>query len=118
MAKMTKEQRQARLTELKTLADAYSNGTDEATIRKTHPHLIGRYSFRNVCLILSQKQDALECAGFNDWLKVGRCVRKGEKGLAILVPMSKRDDDEESVWFTWRYVFDISQTEAVTEAVA
>lgn len=119
--KMTKEQRKERLAELKAIADAYTEGTDEIALRKTHPHLIGRFSFRNVCLILGQKQDALECAGFNDWKKVGRSVRKGEKGIAILVPMTRKakgDEDEDPIWFTWRYVFDISQTEPIAEETA
>jgi hypothetical protein len=119
MSKMTKEQRKERLASLKELADAYSAGTDELTLRKTHPTLINRYSFRNVCLILSQNSDAIECAGFNDWKKVGRSVKKGEKGLAILVPMSRKNDEgDDDLWFTWRYVFDMSQTEAIEEKAA
>lgn len=119
--KMTKEQRQARLADLKNLADAYAAGTDEATLQSTHPTLITRYSFRNVCLILGQKEDAIECAGFHDWKKVGRSVKKGEKGLAILVPMTRKakgDEEDDPIWFTWRYVFDISQTEEAKEQAA
>jgi hypothetical protein len=121
MNKMTKEQRQARLAELKELADAYTTGTSEETLNQTHPTLIGRFSFRNVCLILAQRPDALECAGFHDWLKVGRAVRKGSKGIAILVPITRKAEDPDKdpgVWFTWRYVFDISDTEAVEKEVA
>lgn len=121
MAKMTKEERKERLATLRELTDAYAAGTDEDTLRNTHPTLINRYSFRNVCLILSQRPDAIECAGFNDWKKVGRSVKKGEKGLAILVPMTRKaqgDEDEDPVWFTWRYVFDVTQTEAVQEVAA
>lgn len=116
MTKMTTEQRKARLAELKNLADAYTEGTDELTLRKTHPTLIGRYSFRNVCLILAQRSDAIECAGFHDWNKVGRSVKKGAKGIAILVPMTRKNEkDEDDIWFTWRYVFDLSDTEALSK---
>jgi hypothetical protein len=116
--KMTKEERKARLADLKALADAFTAGTDEMTLRKTHPTLINRFSFRNVCLILAQRGDAMECAGFNDWLKVGRKVKKGSKGIAILVPMTRKakgEEEDDPIWFTWRYVFDISDTEAVAE---
>ena len=61
-------------------------------------------------------------AGFHDWRKAGRVVRKGAKGLAILAPMArKRDDGEEGTalaGFRVVYVFDVSQTEPMTEAVA
>ena len=58
--------------------------------------------------------------GFNTWLKCGRFVRKGEKGIAILAPMFFKDkrraadgSDEEMrrIWFKVVYVFDISQTD-------
>ena len=121
MSKMTKEQRDQRRAELKEIADRYTAGTDEATLTATHPTLINRFSFRNVCLILGQRPDALECAGFHDWAKVGRSVKKGAKGIAILVPMTRKDEDSEKdpgMWFTWRYVFDISDTEAVEKEQA
>jgi hypothetical protein len=51
--------------------------------------------------------------GFNTWLKCGRYVRKGEKGIAILAPMFFKDkkqkpEDEETtrLWFRVVYVFD------------
>ena len=61
----------------------------------------------------SQKPDASYVGGFNTWLKCGRYVRKGEKGIAILAPMFFRDkkqgeDGEETtrLWFKIVYVFD------------
>jgi hypothetical protein len=121
MAKMTKEEKQARRDHLRDITDAFIAGRDPEEIAKQYPALIARFSVRNCMLILAQKGDAVECAGFHDWKKVGRSVKKGEKGLAILVPMTRKargDEDEDPVWFTWRYVFDISQTEAVQEVAA
>lgn len=80
------------------------------------------YSFHNTLLI------AQEChrrgfapshvAGFKTWLKLGRCVRKGEKGIPIHVPIrvKKRDDDADEttdvkVFFRTANVFDVSQTD-------
>ena len=84
---------------------------------------IGRfhcYSFRNVMLIASQKPAATHVAGFHTWHKLGRFVKKGEKGILILAPVVPRkneikeqnDTDESStaVGFRAAYVFDISQT--------
>ena len=74
------------------------------------------YSFGNVMLIVSQKPDATHIAGFGTWKKLGRWVRKGEKGIVIIAPIigKKTDDDgDEHTLYRFRavHVFDISQTE-------
>ena len=46
-----------------------------------------RYSLRNVMLIASQKPTATHVAGFHAWHKLGRFVKKGEKGIMILAPI-------------------------------
>ena len=45
------------------------------------------YSFGNQILIMMQNPDATRVAGFNTWKDLGRSVRKGEKGIAILAPV-------------------------------
>ena len=85
-----------------------------------------RYSANNILLIQLQRQDATRVAGFSAWLKLGRHVRCGEKGIAILVPMTSRrfassgvgatepDDSgrsREILGFKPGYVFDVSQTD-------
>lgn len=75
-----------------------------------------RYSWGNVALILAQRPDATQVAGYNTWLKLHRHVRRGEIGMRIIVPMRKRqheDDAEEEarLSFGTGVVFDISQTE-------
>jgi antirestriction protein ArdC len=82
-----------------------------------------RYSLRNVMLIASQKPIASHVAGFHAWHKLGRFVKKGEKGIMILAPIVRRKDvnakqdetDESSttVGFRAAYVFDISQTDGL-----
>lgn len=78
------------------------------------------YSLNNQLLIWIQKPNATFVAGFGTWKKLGRHVRKGEKGIKILAPMhvkatKKNDDGEDEVIEYNRYrtisVFDISQTE-------
>jgi hypothetical protein len=49
------------------------------------------YSWHNQMLIWRQRPDASFVGGFNTWLKCGRFVRKGEKGIAILAPMFFKD---------------------------
>ena len=46
------------------------------------------YSLGNQLLIALQKPDATRVAGFRMWLKLGYCVRRGERALRIWVPIS------------------------------
>jgi antirestriction protein ArdC len=80
-----------------------------------------RYSLRNAMLIASQKPAATHVAGFHAWHKLGRFVKKGEKGILILAPIVRRknetweqnetDESSTAVCFRAAYVFDISQTD-------
>jgi len=86
------------------------------------------YSPSNVALILAQRPDSTRVAGYRKWQELGRQVKKGEKGIAILVPHKRRlrrdqDESEERrenepqqsittvASFGVGKVFDISQTE-------
>jgi hypothetical protein len=77
-----------------------------------------RYSFGNLMLIMRQKPDASRVAGFQAWRKLGRSVRKGERALWILAPMTYKVTDRESGedryvvrGFKAVPVFDVSQTD-------
>ena len=79
-----------------------------------------KYSLRNQLLIMVQAPEASRVAGFNTWKKMGRHVRKGEKGIRILAPVirrkkedakSKNEDDRPLIGFRVTSVFDISQTD-------
>jgi antirestriction protein ArdC len=83
------------------------------------------YSLGNTMLIAFQRPDATQVAGYKTWQSMGRQVRKGEKGIAILAPMVRRAKDDEPgesreqlddsgrkiVRFRTVYVFDVVQTE-------
>lgn len=51
-----------------------------------------RYSFNNTLLIQLQRPDASRVAGFRAWQQMGRQVRKGEKAIWILAPVTKKAD--------------------------
>ncbi|MEI8194498.1 MAG: ArdC-like ssDNA-binding domain-containing protein [Phycisphaerae bacterium] len=85
-----------------------------------------QYSVHNMLLILSQYPGATRVAGFHAWQKMGRHIKAGAKGLAILAPMVMRqkrvvvqgpdEDDvivkaEEVVRYKPVYVWDLSMTE-------
>jgi len=85
------------------------------------------YSLRNTLLIAQEGRrrgfTPTHVAGFKAWLKLGRSVRKGEHGIAILAPVrvKERDGDgeqtgESRIFFRTAYVFDVSQTEPLPGA--
>jgi hypothetical protein len=92
------------------------------------------YSIGNLILIMLQKPNATRVAGFTTWKHLGRWVKTGEKGIAILAPCmppkgTKAAPPEESeaeegeteeeqergglrpLYFKVVHVFDLSQTE-------
>jgi hypothetical protein len=95
---------------------------------------LSRYSFGNQLLIAMQCPDATYVAGFRAFLALNRCVRKGERAIRILAPMSVRtretgadgrrggEDREQPRRTVFRAVavFDVSQTEGLpgTEPVS
>ncbi|MEQ1829926.1 MAG: ArdC-like ssDNA-binding domain-containing protein [Pirellula sp.] len=118
---------------LKELAEALRQGKSEKLVEylgmmsKFH-----HYSFGNCILIAIQKPEATFVAGFGRWKELGRFVKKGEKGIAILAPLvgkRKKDSDEPiqkpevsndsaespsgKVLYGFRvvHVFDVNQTE-------
>ena len=77
------------------------------------------YSFGNQLLIAAQMPSAARVAGFNTWLKLNRHVRRGERAIRIIAPVTyrKRDKetgdetDEAGLAFRVVPVFDVSQTD-------
>jgi len=51
-----------------------------------------QYSFQNILMIARQSPDAARVAGFHAWRSLGRYVKKGEKGIAILAPLVRRKE--------------------------
>ena len=76
-------------------------------------------SIKNQCLIALQLPGASVVTGFRQWLKQGRCVKKGEHGAMIFCPTSKKgtpdttgqaEPMESEMYFVISTVFDIGQT--------
>ena len=104
---------------LDTLAALLDEGhSDQLTALLKTMGRFHKYSWHNVCLIASQRPAATRVAGFQTWRTMGRFVRQGEKGIAILAPIVGRrktgvaDDDSKTVLgFRAAYVFDIASTD-------
>ena len=90
------------------------------TFRRKHFY---NYSINNSILIYRQCPKATFVAGFNKWKSLGYMVRKGEKGLAILIPLIKKVKDKKGeeknqiYGFKKGTVFDISQVDPTDLAV-
>jgi antirestriction protein ArdC len=82
-----------------------------------------RYSLGNLLLILAQRPEATHVAGYRTWQKLGRQVRKGERGIRIFggrdITETVEDDKtgEEKEQRRTRFfpvsVFDMGQTDPV-----
>jgi hypothetical protein len=105
------------------LVDAVEAGKSQKLI--DYLKTMGRfhnYSLGNAILIGFQKPDATHVAGFRTWKRLGRYVKKGEHGIAIMAPIiyrkkkpedsdNKESEEEEVRTFKTVHVFDISQTD-------
>ena len=104
----SKEEKAAFIAHLRKAAEEL--GATNPTIP---PNIATAFSPMNALMIILQKPKATHVAGFHAWKAAGRTVRKGAKGAAILVPLGVGDDDKPR--FSWRYVFDVSDTDTLTQ---
>lgn len=75
--------------EIRTYAQMLQDGLDEVVVGEPFRRFLRflannpNYSHRNVLPILQQKPEATRTKGFKGWLKEGRCVREGQRGIRI-----------------------------------
>lgn len=106
------------------LVDQLANATDAARTSEAMAQYLEfaaqfhNYSWGNQMLIMFNRPDATQVAGYQAWRSMGRQVRKGEHGIAILAPVAYRVKDdageptnEVRVSFKTVHVFDVAQTE-------
>lgn len=89
-----REEKRAKLRELARLVSIMPEDERQRFIQAHPVHTCaGRIlSPFNQCFAIMQNPQASMVGGFRQWLKVGRHVRKGERGLSIWVPTSKRGE--------------------------
>jgi hypothetical protein len=122
----TAAERQAVKESRKQLTDAAKD------IEQNRPEDIDRaiaillgFSRGNIALILLQAEFQgrgipQAVAGFHEWRKAGRVVRKGSKGYGIMVPMARKSADgesaeDQSMRFGFAHVFDVVDTDPISE---
>ncbi|QBI56816.1 ArdC family protein [Streptomonospora litoralis] len=117
----------ADLNEMITLAVATSDPGQLDTVEALAARLGDRYSPTNTLAIWAQLPTATQVRGFRQWQEHGRVVAKGQKGLGVFMPNTRRKKDTEetgtpepaaggdgtrrqAVGYHVGYVWDISQT--------
>lgn len=77
---------------LKELTDRLQDGVKAVRDSEEYKKLLSvmakfpHYSLNNCMLIAMQRPDATLCQGFDGWKRMGRHVKKGEKGIKIIAP--------------------------------
>lgn len=116
--------RQAKVDQINAyMAEADEKGLAESQQFADFSKSFARYSVRNQMLVMMQRPNATQVAGYRAWQAEGRQVRKGEKGIMIFGPARKRVIEEEKNGKTEERtismpppvvtVFDISQTDPI-----
>ena len=123
-ASTTRATREEKLDAARAVLNASFDGMDrdpEALARflafRAHFH---DYSLNNAVLIWCQRPTARHCMGYRAWQAHGRQVRKGERGLTILAPVTRKREEEGDeravVGYRTATVFDYEQTDAVEDS--
>lgn len=118
--------RQAKIDQINAMmSEAEVEGHEASEQFETFSGYFSKYSIRNQMLIFMQNPNATGVAGYRAWQAEGRQVKKGERGIMIFGPSKRKVIEEnkggEQVEKTISMpppvvtVFDISQTELITE---
>lgn len=121
-------------TNIKSYAQMLQDGLDEVFSSEPFRRFLAfiaqnpNYSYRNVLIILQLCPHASRIMGFKAWLRQGRCVRQGERGIRINAPLynldkqkdppvtaSKQTYNKKDKKFRKISVFDISQTDSLDD---
>jgi len=118
--KKAAEQRKA---ELKDITEKLEKGVQDVYSSEQYQDLLNtmakfpHYSVNNNILIMMQKPDATLVQSYTGWKKMGRFVKKGEKGIRILAPAPfKLEEEQDKVDESGKVVLD-KDGEAVKEKI-
>ena len=117
---LTDSEKAARAARIASLAAAAKSLEESGAVDVDRAiDLLSGYSRRNVLMILAQAAERgrdlpAAVAGFHDWRKSGRSVRKGAQGYLIFAPVVKGSEEDQKIGFTVRYVFDVADTDPLS----
>ena len=118
---VARDARRARFSDIATKIGAMTDDQRATLAASITPTTVeGRpLSVHNACLLAIQCPTVTLVGGFQQWLKAGRAVRKGEHGLMIWAPVRRAEPasadpapiNTDSPNFILVTVFDVSQTD-------
>lgn len=103
MAKYIKKSKEEKKREMDQIIENLQNGVKEVFTSENYLNYLKffsqfhNYSFNNVIMILMQYPIASRVASFKTWNKLGLNVKKGSKGIKVLVPIPYSYTKEEAV---------------------
>ena len=98
-----KQAAENRRQELKDITEKLEKGVSDVFTSEKYQELLNvmakfpRYSLNNNLLIMLQKPDATLCQPYTGWNKMGRFVKRGEKGIRILAPAPFKLEREQNM---------------------
>ena len=98
-----KKAAEERKEELKDITEKLEKGVQDVFASDQYQKLLDtmarfpRYSLNNNILIMLQKPDATLVQSYTGWKKMGRFVKKGEKGIRILAPAPYKLEKEQEM---------------------
>lgn len=101
--KYSKKSKEERKKEMDQVLEKLENGVKEVFTSENYINYLRffsqfhNYSFNNVIMILMQYPTASKVASFRTWNKLGLKVKKGSKGIKVLVPIPYSYTKEEVV---------------------
>jgi hypothetical protein len=120
---MTDEKKQKIRAIFQSVKDLTPEQKEQLLMRLIIKNPEGHFLSGNNCLLLDRQAamynpniDFSVVGGFKQWMKHNRKVKKGESGFYIAIPSKKENEKNENndeVFFFFKAVFDISQTEPV-----
>jgi N-terminal domain of anti-restriction factor ArdC len=121
---MNDEKKQKIQAIFQSVKDLTQDQKDQLMMQLSIKNPEGHFLSGNNCLLLDRQAAMYNpnisfsiVGGFNQWQKHNRKVKKGESGFYIAIPSKKQEKQSENndeVFFFFKAVFDISQTEQIS----
>jgi len=95
------------------MCNPFNNGEEKMFYNATNKHVYSTYNTQALATAAAAKGWASnEFAGFEQWKKAGRIVKKGEKGTPLVLFVDKKDaEGGRKKVRKVKFVFNIEQTE-------
>ena len=107
-----KEQREALYAQADVMADRVLGEPESLKAYLQAQARLGKISVTNTLLLMGQRPGAARVHSFEEWQRMGRSVKRGEKASLVLEPGREyvKEDGSLGVSYNVKWVFDVRQT--------